>query len=46
MATAPNNSSGDSWSDRKLAAGRKLSGINIKKDDNGKKTMVTRIRAR
>ena len=43
MATAPNNSSGDSWSDRKLAAGRKLSGIKVKKDDNGD---VTRIRAR
>ena len=46
MASAPNDdvSSEGSWSDREMAAGKKLTGIGIKKSYNG--NWITRIRAR
>ena len=44
MATAPNDSSRGSWSDREMIdGGRKLTGIRIKKNSDG---FIARIRAR
>ena len=45
MASTPNDGvSEGSWSDREMAAGRKLTGIAIKKDSSGNR--IARIRAR
>ena len=46
MASAPDNgvSSGGSWSDREMAAGRKITGIAVKKSESG--AYIVRIRAR